>query len=106
MAETSFRWSNTPEFAKVTELLNVAVRAKDHAEAKKSWEEAINIIAAEVPLYPIVHRKLPSAWDDSSLEGYQPLATTGLSFLGSGPQIKALFNVGLLSNQQPFFFPF
>lgn len=79
-----FRWSNTPEFAKVTELLNAAVRAKDHAEAKKSWEEAINIIAAEVPLYPIVHRKLPSAWDDSSLEGYQPLATTGLSFLGVG----------------------
>ena len=79
-----FRWSNTPEFAKVTELLNTAVRAKDHAEAKKSWEEAINIIAAEVPLYPIVHRKLPSAWDDSSLEGYQPLATTGLSFLGVG----------------------
>ena len=39
-----FRWSNTPEFAKVTELLNAAVRAKDHAEAKKSWEEAINII--------------------------------------------------------------
>ena len=79
-----FRWSDTPEFAKVTELLNAAVRAKDHAEAKKSWEEAINIIAAEVPLYPIVHRKLPSAWDDSSLEGYQPLATTGLSFLGVG----------------------
>ena len=66
------------------ELLNAAVRAKDHTEAKKSWEETINIIAAEVPLYPIVHRKLPSAWDDSSLEGYQPLATTGLSFLGVG----------------------
>lgn len=79
-----FRWSNTPEFAKVQELLDVAAKAKDHAESKKAWTEAINIIAAEVPLYPIVHRKLPSAWDATALEGYKPLPTTGLSFIGVG----------------------
>lgn len=36
-----FRWSNTPEFAKVTELLNAAVRAKDHAEAKNHGKKRL-----------------------------------------------------------------
>ncbi|TCJ97992.1 peptide/nickel transport system substrate-binding protein [Volucribacter psittacicida] len=79
-----FRWANTPEFAKVQALLDEAAKAKDHNEARKSWSEAINIIAEYVPLYPIVHRKLPSAWDSSALENYQPLPTTGVSFLGVG----------------------
>ena len=79
-----FRWSNTPEFAKLQGFLDGAVRAANHEEARKLWKEAFDLIAAEVPLYPIVHRKLPSAWDESKLEGYQPLATTGVSFLGVG----------------------
>ena len=79
-----FRWSNTPEFAKLQGFLDGAVRAVNHEEARKLWKEAFDLIAAEVPLYPIVHRKLPSAWDESKLEGYQPLATTGVSFLGVG----------------------
>lgn len=78
-----FRWT-TPEFEKVQVLLDEAVRAKDTETARKAWGEAINIIAEQVPLYPIVHRKLPSAWDETKLEGYQPLATTGVSFLGVG----------------------
>ncbi|MCK3658590.1 peptide ABC transporter substrate-binding protein [Pasteurellaceae bacterium Pebbles2] len=79
-----FRWADTPEYAKIQELLDQAVRAKTPADAQKAWNEAINIIAKEVPLYPIVHRKLPTAWSDKSLDGFQPLPTTGLSFIGVG----------------------
>lgn len=77
-----FRWANTPEYAEVQKLLDDAVRAKTPLDAKAAWEKAINIIAQQVPLYPIVHRKLPTAWSDKSLTGFQPLPTTGLSFLG------------------------
>ena len=77
-----FRWANTPEYAEVQKLLDEA--AKNPAGAKEAWTKAINIIAEQVPLYPIVHRKLPTAWSDKSLTDFQPLPTTGLSFLGVG----------------------
>ncbi|WP_440205615.1 ABC transporter substrate-binding protein [Actinobacillus pleuropneumoniae] len=77
-----FRWANTPEYAEVQKLLDEA--AKNPVGAKEAWTKAINIIAEQVPLYPIVHRKLPTAWSDKSLTDFQPLPTTGLSFLGVG----------------------
>nr|WP_040977027.1 ABC transporter substrate-binding protein [Necropsobacter massiliensis] len=79
-----FGWSDTPEYAQVQELLDTAIKAKAPGEAKEAWEKAINIIAEQVPLYPIVHRKLPTAWNDKTLDGFQPLPTTGMSFLGVG----------------------
>lgn len=79
-----FRWSETAEFKQIQELLDVAAKAKDAGEAQTAWNKAIDIIAEQVPLYPIVHRKLPSAWDSNALENYQPLPTTGVSFLGVG----------------------
>ncbi|WP_324681459.1 ABC transporter substrate-binding protein [Bibersteinia trehalosi] len=77
-----FGWAGTAEYAEVQELLDAAVRAKSKEEAKEAWTKAINIIAREVPLYPIVHRKLPTAWNDKVLDGFQSLPTTGMSFLG------------------------
>ncbi|QBQ64446.1 ABC transporter substrate-binding protein [Actinobacillus indolicus] len=79
-----FGWSDTPEYAQLQELLDAAIKAKAPADAKAAWEKAINIIAEQVPLYPIVHRKLPTAWNDKSLDGFQPIPTTGLSFIGVG----------------------
>lgn len=79
-----FRWADTPEYAEIQKLLDEAVRAKSHEEAKTAWTKAINIIAEQVPLYPIVHRKLPTAWNAKALTDFQPLPTTGLSFLGVG----------------------
>lgn len=79
-----FRWSNTPEFKQIQEWLDMAAKSKDPVEAQKIWNKVIDLIAEHVPLYPILHRKLPSAWDSNALENYQPLPTTGVSFLGVG----------------------
>lgn len=79
-----FRWADTPEYAEIQKLLDQAVRATSHEAAKEAWRNAINIIAEQVPLYPIVHRKLPTAWNDKQLTDFQPLPTTGLSFIGVG----------------------
>lgn len=79
-----FGWSDTPEYAEVQTYLDEAVKAKTAEEARGFWTKAINVIAKEVPLYPIVHRKLPTAWNDKQLSGFQPLPTTGLSFVGVG----------------------
>ncbi|AHG75889.1 peptide ABC transporter substrate-binding protein [Mannheimia varigena] len=77
-----FRWSDTAEYAELQKLLDEA--AKDPSASKAAWEKAINIIAEHVPLYPIIHRKLPTAWNDKALTGFQPLPTTGMSFIGVG----------------------
>ncbi|HGO5816013.1 TPA: ABC transporter substrate-binding protein [Mannheimia haemolytica] len=77
-----FRWADTAEYAELQKLLDEA--AKNPDASKEAWTKAINIIAEHVPLYPIIHRKLPTAWNDKALNGFQPLPTTGMSFLGVG----------------------
>lgn len=79
-----FGWSDTPEYAQLQDLLDLAIKTKENDKAKAAWKQAIDLIAEQVPLYPIIHRKLPTAWNDKSLDGFQPLPTTGLSFMGVG----------------------
>lgn len=80
---TRYRWADTPEYAELTGILNEALRLSgDEQQAK--WSEAFDLISEEVPLYPLFHRMLPTAWDATQLEGFAPVPTTGLSFLGVG----------------------
>jgi peptide/nickel transport system substrate-binding protein len=51
---------------------------------RRSSAEIVDMVSEEVPLYPIFHRQLPSAWDEKKLNGFQPLPTTGLSFVDVG----------------------
>lgn len=83
-AKNRYRWSDTPEYAKIQELLDGAIQAKTRDESKALWKEAMDIISAHVPLYPLFHRKLPTAWDNKKLSNFQPLPTTGLSFIDVG----------------------
>lgn len=73
----------TPERARLQELMNKGSQAAGE-DAKKITGEIVDLVSDEVPLYPIFHRQLPSAWDDKKLNGFQPLPTTGLSFIGVG----------------------
>ena len=79
--EKRYRWSGTAEAEELLNLLDAAVKTDDAAEQKKLWSQAVDLIAEEVPLYPILHRKLPTAWNDKELSGFKPIPTTGLSFL-------------------------
>ncbi|MET4591308.1 ABC transporter substrate-binding protein [Arthrobacter sp. 754] len=72
-----------PERAKLQELMNKGSQAAK-ADAKKITGEIVDLISEELPLYPIFHRQLPSAWDDKKLNGFKPLPTTGLSFIDVG----------------------
>ena len=76
-------WAATPERAKLVDLMSKAGQsAKD--EAKKLTGEIVDLVSEELPLYPIFHRQLPSAWDSKKLSGFKPLPTTGVSFVGVG----------------------
>lgn len=72
-----------PERAQLQELMNKGSQAAA-ADAKKITGEIVDLISDEVPLYPVFHRQLPSAWDGKKLNGFKPLPTTGMSFIDVG----------------------
>ena len=79
-----YRWAGTAPDKQVRALLDQAARSSDAAERKRLWGQVTDIIADEAPIYPILHRKLPTAWKDKALPGFTPLPTTGMSFLNVG----------------------
>ncbi|WP_346012435.1 ABC transporter substrate-binding protein [Streptomyces sp. SID3343] len=84
-ADKRHMWSQTPEGRQAKELLDAAAAEADTVKRKQLWGQAIDLAAAQVPLYPVFHRKLATAWNDKALTGFRPLPTTGLSFLDTAP---------------------
>ncbi|QMU71230.1 ABC transporter substrate-binding protein [Streptacidiphilus sp. P02-A3a] len=78
---TRFRWHGTAPDVQVRALLDQAARSSDTATRTTLWNQVMDVVADQCPLYPIVHRKLPTAWNAKALSGFHPLPTTGLSFL-------------------------
>ncbi|MFF5335469.1 ABC transporter substrate-binding protein [Streptomyces sp. NPDC013181] len=79
--EKRYGWSRSAAYKKVRQTLDKAAQAPDEAGRRKLWGEVTDLVADEAALYPVLHRKLPTAWNDKALPGFRPLPTTGLSFL-------------------------
>lgn len=84
---TRTNWADSPEYAQLTELLDQAVQ-QEGAEQQESWNQAYDLLAEQAVLYPLFHRKLPTAWSSQELVGFKPVPTTGLSFLDVGVAAK------------------
>ncbi|HPZ48382.1 MAG TPA: ABC transporter substrate-binding protein, partial [Propionibacteriaceae bacterium] len=67
-------------FSKVQSLLDDAQKLTGDAQ-KAKWGELYDIIAANIPVYPLFHRKSATAYDKASLPGFKAISLTGLSFL-------------------------
>ncbi|WP_285319688.1 ABC transporter substrate-binding protein [Pseudarthrobacter sp. lyk4-40-TYG-27] len=76
-------WGSTPERAQLVDLMTKAGQSSKD-DAKKLTGQIVDLVSEEVPLYPLFHRQLPSAWDAKKLSGFKPLPTTGVSFVGVG----------------------
>ncbi|MEZ2390432.1 ABC transporter substrate-binding protein [bacterium RCC_150] len=74
---------NGPESPALQALMDNLSRAPA-AETKSIAGQIVDLVSDAVPLYPLFHRKIATAWDDKKLLGFKPLPTTGLSFLGVG----------------------
>ncbi|GAB2943696.1 ABC transporter substrate-binding protein [Micromonospora polyrhachis] len=77
-----YRWSDTDRKA-MAELLDKAAQTSDEAARKVLWKQALDLVADQVPLYPILHTKVVTAYDPAKVTGFSGAATTGLYFLGS-----------------------
>ena len=83
------RWATTPAFAEMAELMAEARSKTSEDEQQPLWNQCFDIIAAEVPLYPLFHRETATAWWTAQLDDYDPISATGLNFLGTTPMRDA-----------------
>lgn len=83
------RWATTPAFAEMAELLAEARSKTSEDEQQPLWNQCFDIIATEVPLYPLFHRETATAWWTAQLDDYDPISATGLNFLGTTPMRDA-----------------
>ena len=74
---------NNQSFLAKKKLLDEAVKLEGDKQVSK-WQEIFDKLSEDVPLYPIFHRKAPTAYDSTTLENFKPIALTGLSFVGTG----------------------
>ena len=81
--DSRMHWKGQESYTKVQELLETAAAATGD-EQKAAWHEIFDVVAEQLPLYPIFHRKSPTAFDPKTLVDFQPIAVTGLSFVGVG----------------------
>jgi peptide/nickel transport system substrate-binding protein len=82
-SNTRTNWSDSPEYAQLSELLGTAIQ-QEGDEQQETWNQAFDLLSDEAVLYPLFHRKLPTAWSGQQLVGFEPVPTTGLSFLDVG----------------------
>ena len=79
------RWATTPAYEELSSLLGQARATTDGDEQQELWNQCFDIIAAEVPLYPLFHRETATAYWSAQLDDYDPISATGLNFLGATP---------------------
>lgn len=82
--DARMNWKGTPAYEEVQTLLDEGIRIPDEAGRIAKAQEVFDLISDEVPLYPLFHRKTPTAWDAQSLVDFKPLSLTGLSFIDVG----------------------
>ncbi|MDO4664940.1 MAG: ABC transporter substrate-binding protein [Actinomycetaceae bacterium] len=72
------QWGGSKGYTKLHEIMDAALRATGDEQQNK-WNEAMDLISEEVPLYPLYHKKVVSAWDESTLDGFMPVGISGVS---------------------------
>ncbi|MEV4481375.1 ABC transporter substrate-binding protein [Micromonospora coxensis] len=75
------RWTNDAA-TRCAQLIESAAKASG-SQQSEIWKQALDVIADEVPLYPVFHVKTVTAYDPAKLQDFQGAATTGLYFLGA-----------------------
>ncbi|WP_437051907.1 ABC transporter substrate-binding protein [Streptomyces sp. enrichment culture] len=82
--ENRYGWKGGEAYRQTRSLLDKAAAEADEGRRRELWGRVTDLVADEAALYPLLHRKLPTAWREGTLTDFKPLPTTGLSFLDVG----------------------
>ena len=83
---TYWKWAEGSRFAEMQELIQKARESADPAEQQSLWNQCFDLLSDEVPLYPLFHRQLATGYRPDKIDGFKPIATTGLMFLDAQPK--------------------
>ena len=64
----------------IYDTFDEARRATDAGARQEAYNKCFDIIAEEVPLYPLFHKKVLTGYWADKIEGFEPSPTTGLYF--------------------------
>lgn len=81
------QWKDSPKYTELHTKMQTAVEATGTAQ-QSAWNDCFDIIAEQVPLYPLFHRQMVTGYYADKLTGYTPIGTTGLNFIGAATQSK------------------
>lgn len=73
------RWTDTAA-QQCSSLIDQAAQASG-SKQMALWKQVFDLIADEVPLYPLFHTKVLTGYNTSQLSNFQGAATTGMYFL-------------------------
>ncbi|GGK77761.1 ABC transporter substrate-binding protein [Ornithinimicrobium pekingense] len=82
--DSRMHWKGSESYDQVQALLDQGLQATDEQGQLDAWHQIFDLVSEEVPLYPLFHRKAPTAWDEESLVDFEPISLTGLSFVDVG----------------------
>jgi peptide/nickel transport system substrate-binding protein len=74
------RWTDA-EAKHCAQLIDEAAQASGDKQ-KALWKQVFDLVADEVPLYPLFHTKSIDGWNDKRLTNFRGSPSTGLYFLG------------------------
>ena len=74
-------WKDSDGYNQLHDLMNQAFKAEG-SEQKDLWKQCFDLLSEEVPLYPIVHRQVVTAFLEDKVNNFLPIGCTGLQFKG------------------------
>ena len=77
-------WKDSEGYKKLHQLMDQAFQASGD-EQKQLWKQCFDVLSEEVPLYPVVHRQVVTAFYNDMVKDFEAIGTTGLRFLDVAP---------------------
>lgn len=76
-------WYGSDGYNKLHEYMDEAIKATDDSQRQEYWNQALDVLSDEVPLYGLFHRNMSTAVRKGSFKKIDGIATPGLYLLDS-----------------------
>ena len=77
------QWGGSEKFKELHQYMDKAVTLEGDAQ-QQEWNKAFDLVSEEVPLYPLFHRQMLTAYYPDKVTNFSPISTTGLDFINAG----------------------
>ena len=75
------QWKGSEAYEELHGYMQAAVEASG-SEQQENWNKCFDLLSEQVPLYPLLHRKVSTGYYEDRLDGFKAIGTTGVSFIG------------------------